>query len=155
MYSSYTITTLITLALAILSARAEEGVKYRQRSYEPHRTVESKASPDKLWRSNQKSVVPSRPALPREAGGGRMYQAGRVGTTPAPAPHSVAKNTPLPASNKEVKAAAYRAVPPSATERRPYDTGKSATATPYIPETTPKGKNPLLRPRQDIRERKP
>ena len=54
--------------------------------------------------------------------------------------------------DKQISAATMKAVPPSATEKKPYETGVSKTVKPYTPDNRPRPKNPLLRPRQNIKE---
>ncbi len=151
MRNVFSIAAFCVVTLAFTGSAAEE-TQLKPQAYETRQ-----ASPSSSLRSSSFHSAPSQTLRSKQAEKqiGRWWQFFRSRKPdPAAAPFSgaaPAASVPL-RQDQQISAATLKAAPPSVTEKKPYETGVSKTVKPYTPDNRPRPKNPLLRPRQNIKE---
>ena len=140
---------IVTFAI---TGKADDEVQLKPKIYEPRKAFSSDSHRTTKYQPDSSRSFISKQAEPQR---GRWWQIFRSKKpTPVSTPLSGAKtaqSVPL-RQDRQISAATLKAVPKSVTEKKPYNSGVSQTVKPYTPDNRPKPKNPLLRPRQNIKE---
>lgn len=151
--------TTLTAALVLLAscadlfARDDDEVRFKSKSYTPRNTAESKAYTPNAYtptasRSTGKPIEPPRTQSRWNIfGGGKASSNDKTlddAKTAESKPYTVQQHISVPTIKPD---------PSSVAEKKPYQdpTDKLADGT-YKPSDKPRDKNPLLKPRQGIKE---
>ncbi len=131
---------------------ADDEVQLKSKSYDSRKNVSTTTLRSRTYESSPLRTHDYKQAEQTSSRWWKIFTPGK--SEPVSAPLSgtaAAQSTPL-RQDKQISAATIKAVPQSVTEKKPYETGANKSVKPYTPDNRPKAKNPLLRPRQNIKE---
>ncbi|MDD4623316.1 MAG: hypothetical protein PHG71_08790 [Kiritimatiellae bacterium] len=144
--------TLLTLCFIALTGKADGEVKLKQKAYEPRKKLEASQLRTRTYKPEDSRDLKTKPIKTRREGWWNVFRSKKPESVSDPLRGAASvESTPL-RQNKRISAATMKAVPQSVTEKKPHETGVSKSAKPYTPDNKPRPKNPLLRPRQNIKE---
>ena len=161
------LTLLLLLASLGAAARAADNdeVKFKPKAYAPHRTLQDGAYSGKTYApsSSQPSVGAPLPEQKKSFWSIFKPSAHAPEDRPLPNPQALSDAQALPNAQapadraykqeKQISVVTVKADPRDAPEKSPLDkNGKKVADNPYKAPDKPEGKNPMLRPRQGIKE---
>lgn len=147
----FSITLFFLFALA-LTGKADEEARLKQKAYEPRKNLVPSQISTPPYQSADSRNIKTKRVKSRREGWWKIFSSRKPEPVAEPLRGATsAESVPL-RQDKQIYAATMKAVPPGVTEKKPYETGVSKAAKPYTPDNRPRPKNPLLRPRQNIKE---
>ncbi|MDD4102498.1 MAG: hypothetical protein PHU80_07695 [Kiritimatiellae bacterium] len=151
MRNKFTITKLCIITLAI-TCNADDEVQLKSKSYEPRKNLTHSKHRSRAYQTSPARTLDSKQAEQTSGQWWKIFSSRKPEPVSAPLSGTASvKSAPL-RQDKQITAVTMKAVPQSVTEKKPYETNVSKTDKDYTPDNRPRPKNPLLRPRQNIKE---
>lgn len=151
MRNKFTIAAFCIITLAF-TGNADDEVQLKSKTYEPRKTFSATAHRSAEYQTRPSRTVSARQAEPQRGSWWKIFRSRSPSSVSTPLSGTAAAESVPLRQDKQITAATMKAVPQSVTEKKPYASGVSQTSKSYTPDNRPRPKNPLLRPRQNIKE---
>ena len=150
----YMLLTALVACVSLLHAEDADEVRFRPKAYAPHKSLNDRAYAAAAYAPSEKLRPENkRFEAPRAVSRWNLFKRNAATAEARQAHDAALTDAPAYTRQKHISVPTIKADPRDVPENRPFEApDKKIADTGYTPAEKPQAKNPLLKPRQGIKE---